>query len=209
MDGSMPRLDGYEVARRVRAREVATGIRIPIVACSASAFPEDRARAIDSGMDDTLPKPIVPESLASILERWLPKFPAADIGMTSEPEPSQLPRLVRSTLLDPVRLESLRMIDESGRVVAKITDAFVNQAPVRIQRMRDALSRGDRGELQLMAHGLRGSAAQLGATAVEDAALVVETMATSGDDLSLYPLITSLEQALGETLPVLRSAAAA
>ena len=209
MDGSMPGLDGYEVARRVRAREESTGVRIPIVACSASAFPEDRARALDSGMDDTLPKPIVPESLLSILNRWLPDLPATDSEAFTEPEESLLPRIVRSTLIDPVRLESLRMLDASGQIVAKITEAFINQAPARMQAMRDALSRGDREELQRTAHAVRGSAAQLGAMAVEEAARAVEETAVSTDDLSLYPLLTTLEQALGETVPALRLAAAA
>src|SRR5690606_10355586 len=49
MDGSMPGLDGFEVTRRVREQEMSTGTRVPIVACSASAFPEDRARALASG----------------------------------------------------------------------------------------------------------------------------------------------------------------
>lgn len=209
MDGSMPGLDGYEVTRRVRLHEAATGVRTPIVACSASAFPEDRLRALDSGMDDSLPKPIVPDSLMRVLDRWLPDVETAEHGRIAEAPSVRVPRLVRTALLDPVRIETLRMLDESGGAVTKITESFVTAAPQRMQRMRDALSRGDREELERTAHGLRGSAAQLGATAVEEMARAVEGAALVADDLSLYPLLTALEQALGETLPALRSAAAA
>ncbi|MDX2182671.1 MAG: PAS domain S-box protein, partial [Gemmatimonadaceae bacterium] len=161
MDGSMPSLDGYEVTRRLREREAMTGTRTPVVACSASAFPEDRRRALDAGMDDTLPKPIAPESLIRILETWLPESESVE-AVSDVVVPSRMPRLVRAALLDPVRLESLRLLDESGRAIAKITDAFVNSVPQRLQTLRDALSRGDRATVERTAHGLRGSAAQLG-----------------------------------------------
>lgn len=73
MDCHMPEIDGYEVTRRVRS---ATGPNkgTPIVALSASAFAEDRQRALDCGMNDFAPKPIELTGLRSVLERWIPEF---------------------------------------------------------------------------------------------------------------------------------------
>ena len=73
MDCHMPEIDGYEVTRRVRS---ATGPNkgTPIVALSASAFAEDRQRALDCGMNDFAPKPIELNGLRSVLERWIPAF---------------------------------------------------------------------------------------------------------------------------------------
>lgn len=57
MDIQMPRLNGYEATRRIRA--LGTPIsRIPIIAMTANAFAEDRRAAIESGMDGHLAKPI-------------------------------------------------------------------------------------------------------------------------------------------------------
>ena len=74
----MPEIDGYEVTRAVRA---AAGINqdTPIVALSASAFAEDRQRALDSGMNDFAPKPIELNGLRLVLDRWIPSYatPAA------------------------------------------------------------------------------------------------------------------------------------
>jgi len=73
LDVSMPDIDGLETARRIRAYEQATGAaRLPLVALTAHAYPEDRHRCLQAGMDDFLPKPVSLDALASVLSRWLP-----------------------------------------------------------------------------------------------------------------------------------------
>jgi len=73
MDCHMPEIDGYEVTRRVRQ---GTGVnaRTPIVALSASAFEEDRQRALEAGMNDFAPKPIELNGLRGVLTSWIPGF---------------------------------------------------------------------------------------------------------------------------------------
>jgi signal transduction histidine kinase len=57
MDCHLPGLDGYSVTRAIRQRE-RSGRRTPIVALTAQAFPEDRARCEEAGMDGYLIKPL-------------------------------------------------------------------------------------------------------------------------------------------------------
>jgi PAS domain S-box-containing protein len=79
LDVSMPDIDGLEVARRIRAHERATGAaRLLLVAVTAHAYPEDRRRCLEAGMDDFLPKPVSLDALSSMLSRWLP------VGGTTE-----------------------------------------------------------------------------------------------------------------------------
>ena len=69
MDVRMPGIDGLEAARRIRAAEAASGDkRVPIVALTANAFPEDREACIAAGMDAFLVKPLDRERLAAALE---------------------------------------------------------------------------------------------------------------------------------------------
>ena len=71
MDIQMPGCDGYAATRAIRAEGIAPG-RLPIVALTANAYPEDVAAARDAGMQAHLAKPLVFEDLAAALARWLP-----------------------------------------------------------------------------------------------------------------------------------------
>ncbi len=62
MDGQMPEMNGLEAAVQIREIEASSGARVPIIALTAYAMPEDRARFIAAGMDDYITKPISDES---------------------------------------------------------------------------------------------------------------------------------------------------
>jgi two-component system sensor histidine kinase/response regulator len=72
MDCQMPEVDGYEATRAIRLRSEPFS-RIPIVALTAHAMQGDRDVCLAAGMDDYLPKPVTPASVAAALERWLPR----------------------------------------------------------------------------------------------------------------------------------------
>lgn len=64
LDMSLPIIDGWEVARRIRATE---GPRIPIIALTAHAMSDDRNKAIDAGCDEFDTKPVdLPRLLGKI-----------------------------------------------------------------------------------------------------------------------------------------------
>jgi signal transduction histidine kinase/ActR/RegA family two-component response regulator len=72
MDCQMPEMDGFEATRIIRDRGSAVlDHAVPVIAMTANAFPEDRARALSSGMDDFLSKPVDRAVLAGMLEKWL------------------------------------------------------------------------------------------------------------------------------------------
>ena len=70
LDVQMPEMDGVETTTEIRRRE-GGGARVPVVALTAGAFAEDRARCLAAGMDDFVPKPIVPADLLQVIEHWL------------------------------------------------------------------------------------------------------------------------------------------
>jgi CheY-like chemotaxis protein len=71
MDIHMPGMDGLEATRVIRTlQDAGNGARLPIIALTANAFPEDRLQYIDAGLDDYLAKPFEREDLAAILAKW-------------------------------------------------------------------------------------------------------------------------------------------
>ncbi|MEO7157210.1 MAG: ATP-binding protein, partial [Vicinamibacterales bacterium] len=62
-DIGMPHTDGYELIRRIRATTGARGVRLPAVALTAYSREQDRRRALDSGFDAYVAKPVDPEEL--------------------------------------------------------------------------------------------------------------------------------------------------
>jgi CheY-like chemotaxis protein len=71
LDVHMPELDGFHVVQKIRERERGTGRRLPVVAVTARARSEDRARCLGAGMDDFLIKPISGSLLWSTIEQIL------------------------------------------------------------------------------------------------------------------------------------------
>jgi CheY-like chemotaxis protein len=73
LDIQLPKKTGLEVCRSLRAR----GLRIPIIALSASVLPEEVARTEEAGFDIFLSKPISPRDLRDAVRRLGPKPRAA------------------------------------------------------------------------------------------------------------------------------------
>ncbi|MER6871897.1 response regulator, partial [Amycolatopsis sp. NPDC000673] len=81
LDVMMPRLDGLEVARRLRS----TGDDLPILVLTARDTVSDRVSGLDAGADDYLPKPFALEELLARLRALLRRAaPDGQQGETSE-----------------------------------------------------------------------------------------------------------------------------
>lgn len=74
MDLSLPKIDGWEATRRIKADPATAGI--PVIALTAHALTTDRAQSLEAGCDDFETKPIdlpsLLEKVARLLHRWNP-----------------------------------------------------------------------------------------------------------------------------------------
>ncbi len=69
LDMGLPKMDGWEVARRLRAAPATSGI--PVVALTGHVSKDARQRALTAGVDDFIAKPCLPADLVSAIRRHL------------------------------------------------------------------------------------------------------------------------------------------
>jgi two-component system sensor histidine kinase/response regulator len=77
MDVQMPLIDGLEATRMIRKKEEAVGTHQQIIMLTAHAFKGDRERCEAAGADGYLAKPIRPEELDAVLQRYTYPVPTA------------------------------------------------------------------------------------------------------------------------------------
>ena len=71
MDIQMPRMNGYEATKAIKALNDPQNTYLPIIAVSANAFEEDKKKSLEAGMDDHISKPINVQQLKETLAKYL------------------------------------------------------------------------------------------------------------------------------------------
>ena len=170
MDCQMPRLDGYEATRTIRRQEQAgPKQRIPIVALTANVMAEDRERCLAAGMDDYLPKPLSREELERVLTHWLGPSRASTTPAAEENPSPVAPRLEtvagQDAVLDNKALDAIRALQREGapNILDKVIELYLSSVPELIQQMSIAAVKNDAPALQIAAHSLKSSSANVGA----------------------------------------------
>ncbi|HSV78816.1 MAG TPA: response regulator, partial [Ramlibacter sp.] len=175
MDVNMPDIDGLQATRQIQAARGKAAP--PIIAVTAAASAEDRARCEAAGMDDYLTKPLQVAALALALEKW--------IDARTEPAPAAAPvpaaDTAAETLMDFSRLEEFRDYDDEDLTMTReVIALFLADAPARLQAIAAAVAARDAEALGAAAHALKGSAGNVGATALHLAAGELEALAKEG-----------------------------
>ncbi len=71
MDINMPEMNGDEAAKIIRALDIKKAKEIPIIAMTADVFKEDIDKCLAAGMNDHIPKPVVPKTILAKLKQYM------------------------------------------------------------------------------------------------------------------------------------------
>jgi signal transduction histidine kinase/CheY-like chemotaxis protein len=181
MDCHMPVMDGFEATAVIRRKEASDPAKthLPIVALTADAVEGDRERCLAAGMDDYLAKPFTQDDLYSILEKWLlPRRSLAQemcagtaTSMSPAPkpaaaQPSGSPQAAGSeSPIDYRALANIAALQRPGTppLLQKVISTYFQSSSELMERLRQAVEKGEAEAARQAAHSLKSSSANLGA----------------------------------------------
>jgi CheY-like chemotaxis protein/HPt (histidine-containing phosphotransfer) domain-containing protein/two-component sensor histidine kinase len=170
MDVRMPRMDGFAATAAIRALEGAAG-RVPIIAMTAAAMPDEVARCLAAGMDAHVAKPMDLTALLSAVSDMLESRPRRPRVASDEPDPAG------PTLIDHTTLQELRAAVGPGRL-PRLIGVFAEETRARVARLT---ATDDVGVIEEEAHGLKSAAGTFGAAALRSIASSLEEACVARD----------------------------
>jgi signal transduction histidine kinase/EAL domain-containing protein (putative c-di-GMP-specific phosphodiesterase class I)/DNA-binding response OmpR family regulator len=197
MDGSMPKLDGFEASARIRRMEAETGRpRTLIYALTAHVVGAAADAWRGAGMDGVVHKPFTLSDLAAILEQRLPERRVEALPSA----PSSAAIAGDDGLFDAATRVELTSMGDG--FVARVQALYRDNAPLRLNELERATAAGDLKAAGRAAHALKSMSLSLGAKAVADLASRIEHDArgaaiAAADILAVRQTLTATVGAMG------------
>ncbi|MFM9912086.1 MAG: DAHL domain-containing protein [Methylophilaceae bacterium] len=191
MDCQMPVMDGYQATRSIRQLEQSSGAHIPIIAMTANAMKQDREKCLAVGMDDYLAKPIDRKLLQQALEKWLPDAKIASVE-------SAVPVSVNNqdAVFDVSHLK--QMLGDDETIIQELLQIFISSTAPMLDQMGAAVAAQHFAETKKLGHQLKGSAANLGATRLQELAKELEAASLAEDSTQLTTVYGSIRASFDE-----------
>jgi len=196
MDISMPNLNGYETTIAIRNR-LNPNQATPIIALTASAMISKKAKALEIGMTDYLPKPFKPDDLLGIINKYSSNKAPENISvddLTFEFHPS----LNQSYLKE--------FYEGDLAYAADMFATFLEYSFLEFQSIRPLIDKKNYPKAKALAHKLKPSFAMVGLTEAEKDLAILEDICEKGDPKNeSSENLTNLEHSLAIFLPILKS----
>ena len=195
MDIQMPRVDGVEATRRIRAAGGARS-RVPIVALTAHAIASEREAYLAAGLTDYLSKPFKPADLREIVARWTGDSREKP---TASPDAGDAPL----ELIDNARLQDLAEII-SPTALRQLFDTWIASTTETVERISSLAEAPDASGLAEEAHRLAGSASNFGAARLASLARELQAACRADPALNARERVAAIRQVHAETAEAVR-----
>jgi two-component system sensor histidine kinase/response regulator len=192
MDVQMPEINGFEATKAIREKE-GDQKHTPVIALTAHAMQKDRERCLQAGMDDYVCKPIEPQELLNVINKWT-RLRGRERNLStsiSQPVHSAGAKDI------PIDLESVlsRFDNDKGFLIEMLVE-FLDHAPKQLERLAEAIERSDAKAVETEAHSIKGAASNLGVTSLAAEALQLELLGRRGDLVGAKEIVCKLRSEL-------------
>ena len=169
MDVQMPRMDGLQATRAIRAQPHLA--RLPVLAMTANDSPDDRRACAEAGMNDFVAKPVDPDQLYRTLLRWIGRPSAGAPAPVRPPPAAPVNADVPLPPIEGVDQErGLASVGANRRTYRRLLKSFCEIHAGDPGSLAEMLRSAQPLEAARLAHRLRGSAISLGIVAVDQLA---------------------------------------
>jgi HPt (histidine-containing phosphotransfer) domain-containing protein len=146
-------------------------------------------------MDDHLTKPVTLERLAAVVERWVAPSAAERAGTVALDPPDDADVVLDRSVL--AALQELRR--GQSRLLPYLIRLYLQAVPTQLATLQEAVTQGDSGRVEDLAHELKGSSAQLGATRMSRLCAALQE---AGDHADLGQAAAQVAELQREFVPV-------
>ena len=193
MDCQMPKMDGYEATRRIRiATDLVCSPNIPIIAMTAYAMKEDKEKCIKAGMNDYISKPVSPEKVSTMINKWIDNT----LNIKNSSEMTQPNDTQEYPIFDEDELMLLSMNDMNIAVMA--VNNCLSSSSLMFEELEKAFSEKDMQQIHILAHTLKSTFAQIGGIAARQLAFDMELAGEKGNYDDMTQRMPDLRQAFNE-----------
>jgi two-component system, NarL family, sensor histidine kinase BarA len=192
MDLHMPGIDGYETTKKIR--ELTPGRQPVIIALTANAMPAEKQKALDSGMNGILIKPVSEAILHKVVNQWVLKEPI-NSAATGEHDNTDTEK---NSTNDPVF--SLELAKEFTGNNEKLAYELFDMLRAELDSYRDAIisaaKNNDLDDLREQVHKLHGASRCCGTTELKQASSHIEALLNQNINHDLEKEISLLIEAI-------------
>jgi PAS domain S-box-containing protein len=193
-DISMPRMDGIEATRRIRAQGACRNV--PIIGVTANAIPERMPEFLSAGMTAVLAKPVTRNALMAVIAAHTQG--AAPVLAAPVPAPPSEPAILN---LDVLREAQREM---GAEFVDRIASRLMNEGEALMVELEELGLKEAYDQAAKAAHKTAGAAASIGLAGLHAALLRYETAARASDAAAATAALSAARKVLMRTVLDLR-----
>ncbi len=198
MDVHMPVMDGLEATRIIRRN--AQYQSLPIIALTADALASDREDILATGMNDVIVKPIKVEVMLETMAKWI--RPAASHQLLPATDVKQKEIVMHLSIPGIDTRAGLETCNGKLSLYKKLLKKFIDEVEF-IEHFTAAMAMGDHETAERLAHTLKGTAGNIGANGIQQAAKELQdAIKKKAGKKQIKELYKKLEQ---ELMPVIQS----